>query len=157
MVKSLGGVGSGMAVQYIATAENPFHLSVGAALISTNRQLLTLKRASGEYILPRGSMEAGETIEETLGRELLEETGFTGEPVAFLGAVISHFERGGEQVEKTTLYHLMEKPTRASSGPALGDDEQDSDIRWISEQDAYRLLSAQEAEIAKRAFRLISD
>lgn len=144
-----------MAVQYIATPEKPFHLSVGALVISRNRQLLTLKRISGEYILPRGSMEMGETIEETLMRELTEETGIQADPVAFLGSIISHFERGGEQVEKTTLYHLMENPTRASSGPAPGDDEQDSETRWIREQDAYRLLSSQEAEMAKRAFRLI--
>lgn len=143
-----------MAVQYIATGENPFHLSVGAALISKNRQLLTLKRQDGKYILPRGSMEAGETIEATLTRELMEETGYQARPVAFLGTIISHFERDGSQVEKTTLYHLLESPRRLEDGPTPGDDEQKSEVRWITKEEALRLLKEEEAGIVERAFHL---
>lgn len=143
-----------MGVQYIASGDKPFHLSVGAALISKNRQLLTLKRPGGAHILPRGSMEPGETIEATLARELLEETGYQAKPVAFLGTIISHFERDGAQIEKTTLYHLLESPVRLKDGPAPGDDEQASEICWIAQEDASRLLKEDEVGIANRAFQI---
>lgn len=47
------------------------------AIIWRDGMLAMQQDARGEYKIPGGGMEAGETCEETLAREVLEETGLT--------------------------------------------------------------------------------
>lgn len=52
--------------------------SAGGVLINTveNKVLLIYKETSGEWLLPKGHLEEGETIEDTAKREIFEETGY---------------------------------------------------------------------------------
>ena len=52
--------------------------SAGGVLINTieNKVLLIYKESSGEWLLPKGHLEKGETIEESAQREIFEETGY---------------------------------------------------------------------------------
>lgn len=55
-----------------------WEVSIGAAVFRTEdgrRQYLILRYPSGHHDFPKGHMEAGETEEETLRREVEEETG----------------------------------------------------------------------------------
>jgi len=52
--------------------------SAGGVLVDMQGEkvLLVYKQKTGEWLLPKGHMEEGETIEEAANREIFEETGF---------------------------------------------------------------------------------
>lgn len=52
-----------------------FRIAVSALIFDEGRILLALRRDIGWWNLPGGGMEVGETVEETVHREVLEETG----------------------------------------------------------------------------------
>ena len=64
------------------------YLAVSAAIVREGRVLLT-RRAQPPlqnlFTLPGGAVEAGETLEEAVKREVLEETAITIAPVALAG------------------------------------------------------------------------
>jgi ADP-ribose pyrophosphatase YjhB (NUDIX family) len=67
--------------------ERPF-LAVSAAIIRDGRVLIVRRAnppAHGLYTLPGGVVELGETLEEAIRREVVEETGLLIEPVALAG------------------------------------------------------------------------
>jgi 8-oxo-dGTP pyrophosphatase MutT (NUDIX family) len=53
-------------------------------VISVDRQILLLRRPTGEWDLPGGRCDAGETLEETMQRELLEEIGLAPHQAHFM-------------------------------------------------------------------------
>ncbi len=56
------------------------------AIVAVDRQVLLLRRPSGEWDLPGGRCDDGETLEQTLHREMLEEIGLTASAAQFLQA-----------------------------------------------------------------------
>jgi ADP-ribose pyrophosphatase YjhB (NUDIX family) len=70
-----------------AYPDRPF-LAVSAAILREGR-ILIVRRARAPanriYTLPGGVVEAGETLEQAVKREILEETGLVIEPVALAG------------------------------------------------------------------------
>ncbi len=67
----------------------PYITSV-RGLIFRDDALLVLRNLDGAHIMPGGRREAGETLEETLRREVLEETGWTVRAPAMLGFMHLH-------------------------------------------------------------------
>lgn len=59
-------------------------------IIFHNDSILVVRNPQGIHISPGGQREAGETLEETLHREVLEETGWTITEVRMLGFVHFH-------------------------------------------------------------------
>lgn len=56
--------------------------SCRAIIVKDNKILLSHESKTGFYMSPGGSLEEGETFEECVVRELMEETGYKVEPVS---------------------------------------------------------------------------
>lgn len=82
-----------------------------AAIIRDDQGRLLLQRKAGSegWSLPAGAIELGETPEEAVNREVLEETGFTVRSVslidAFGGNEFKYTYPNGDQVEYTVLLY----------------------------------------------------
>ena len=80
-------------VRYYYSDEQPpkrFVTSV-RCLVFQDDSVLVLSNRDGNHILPGGRREEGETFEQTLHREVAEETGWTIESISRLGFI--HLER----------------------------------------------------------------
>jgi len=81
-------------------------VGVGAIIIEAGRVLL-IKRGKapllGEWSIPGGMLEVGETLRQGAEREALEETGLVVRATELLGV----FERVVPDDEKRTIYHYV--------------------------------------------------
>ncbi len=107
-------------------------VGVGAVIIDHGRALV-VRRATeplrGQWSIPGGVLELGETLRIGAAREVLEETGLTVE----VGDVLDVFDRIIPDAEGRTQYHyvLIDFLCRRTSGEAnAGSDV--SEVRWIT-------------------------
>jgi 8-oxo-dGTP diphosphatase len=114
-------------------------VGVGAILIERGRVLLVKRGKAplfGDWSLPGGMLELGETLRQAAEREALEETGVVVRATELLGV----FERIIPDQEKRTLYHyvLIDFLCRKISGEvrAAGDA---ADARWFSAKEIEAL------------------
>jgi 8-oxo-dGTP pyrophosphatase MutT (NUDIX family) len=93
-----------------------------------------------DWSLPKGHIEAGETLEQAALREVKEETGLDARIVDDIGEIVYFYRRPkGSLVRKTVHHFLME----AAEGD-LGDPNWEvSEVRWIPISEAHTLLSYQ--------------
>lgn len=89
------------------------------------------------WTLPKGTPDAGETIEQTALREVTEETGLDVRITAPLDAIHYTFVQSGRRIHKTVHYFLME-PT---GGDLARHDREFDQVRWVSFDDAPGLLT----------------
>lgn len=85
---------------------------VTAAVIIEDRKLLLARRAPGEKLagmweLPGGKVEPGETPQECLRRELLEELSMTAEVGEIIATTVYHYDHGS--------FEMLALETRRSS------------------------------------------
>ena len=106
-------------------------LGVGAIIVQADRVLL-VRRAhpplQGEWSIPGGLVETGETTKEAVIREVREETGLEIEPVR----LVEVFERILRDQDSRVQYHfvVIDYLCRIVSGEACpGTDV--SEIRWV--------------------------
>ncbi|MDT7836234.1 NUDIX hydrolase [Aquabacterium sp. OR-4] len=77
--------------------------STRAALILT-RRAARMNRHAGQWALPGGRMDAGETAEQTVLRELAEEVGLVLDPGVVLGRLDSFVTRSGYAITPVVLW-----------------------------------------------------
>jgi 8-oxo-dGTP diphosphatase len=132
--------------------DRPF-IGVGAVIID-NARVLLVKRGheplTGEWSIPGGVLELGETVRQGVAREALEETGLTVEPLELLGV----FDRVVRDLDERTLYHyvLIDFLCRRTSGElcAAGDADE---VRWFRAEEVADLpLAKDTAEVIRSAF-----
>lgn len=125
------------------------------ALIIRRGCILLVERGreplKGSWSLPGGVLEAGETLETGLGREVREETGLEVKAARLFEV----FERIMPDAEGRVEYHyvLLDYLCRVAGGaPKAGDDV--SRVEWAALKDLkkYRITEGTEAVI-RRAFR----
>lgn len=98
------------------------------------RILLQRRRDTGQWALPMGKMEIGETPSQCAVRETQEETGITVEPVSMLGIYsdpghIVAYTDGEVRQEYEVM--LIARPV----GGQPGANDEASDVRWVAPQD----------------------
>ncbi len=128
-------------------------VGVGAIIIEVGRVVL-VKRGhaplAGEWSIPGGVLEVGETLREAAVREAFEETGLTIEPGDLLGV----FDRVLRDDVGRTQYHyvLIDFLCRRIAGDphAAGDA---AEARWFTREDAGKLpLAKDTAEVIRLGF-----
>jgi ADP-ribose pyrophosphatase YjhB (NUDIX family) len=124
--------------------ESPL-VGVGAVIVQKNRVLL-IRRGTppllGEWSLPGGVLECGETLREAVVREAREETGLVVESSEMLGV----YERVIRDDEGRVRYHyvLIDFLCRPLSGdPKAGSDAED--VRWFTREELPALNLAYDA------------
>ncbi len=132
--------------------ESPL-VGVGAIIIE-DRRVLLVKRGhpplAGEWSIPGGALELGETLHEAAVREAREETCLTVEPAELLGV----YNRVLRDDSGRTLYHyvLVDFLCRRIDGEAVAADDAD-EVRWFTATEAGKLaLAADTAEVVRLGF-----
>jgi ADP-ribose pyrophosphatase YjhB (NUDIX family) len=106
-----------------------------------HRAVLLVRRANppsqGEWSLPGGVLELGETLEAGVAREVLEETGVVVEPVVVIEVLdhIVHDEEGRHEQDSRVRFHyvLIDFLCRPVNGTAIGGSDA-LEARWVMQQ-----------------------
>lgn len=121
---------------------------------NSHREVLLCGRsADGLWCLPKGTPEAGESMQETALREVREETGVEVEPEGVVGDIRYWFSRPqeGKRYYKTVRHYLF-RPV--GGDPSLHDHEFD-EVRWFPVEEALRLLTYRnESRILRQAVEM---
>lgn len=110
-------------------------IGVGAVIVHGGRALLVRRNTDplrGEWSIPGGALELGETLHDGVRREALEETGLEVEP----GEVLEVFDSIFTDASGRTQYHyvLIDYLCSVVSGePCAGSDV--SEVVWVAEED----------------------
>ncbi|MBI5578646.1 MAG: NUDIX hydrolase [Deltaproteobacteria bacterium] len=128
-------------------------LAVGAIVFKDGRVLLVRRGqppAEGEWAIPGGSVEIGETLQQAAQRELLEETQIViqaGEP-CFIFDVIQTDTDGRVRFHYVVVDLLADY---VEGYPLAGGDA--ADARWVSAEDLKGLaLNAKTRDLLQRRF-----
>ncbi len=84
------------------------HISAGAIVHSSTekKDVLLLHRIhTNTFHLPKGTQQSGETLEETVHREVMEESGVEIEIQNFVSVLQSTFSRDHKIIQKQTHYY----------------------------------------------------
>jgi 8-oxo-dGTP diphosphatase len=127
-------------------------VGVGAVIIEGDLVLL-IKRGQaplkGEWSLPGGALELGETLEEGIRREVLEETGLIIETIG----VVEVVDRISRDAEGRVQYHyvLVDYLCRVTGGSLECATDAD-DARWATLEELGPIAPFT-AEVIRKAFR----
>ena len=128
-------------------------VGVGAVILDQGRVVLVKRKfppLAGEWSIPGGRLEIGETLREAVVREAREETGLTVEPADLLGV----YDRLVRDDSGRVLYHyvLIDFLCRRLAGDLhAGGDA--GDARWFSQEQIGKIsLIEDTAEVVRLGF-----
>jgi len=130
-------------------------VGVGGVVIDTDRVLL-VKRAhpplAGEWSLPGGGVEVGETLEAAVVREVREETGLD----VTVGALVELLDRIHLDDDRRVEYHFVIADYLCGVvGGSLAADSDAADARWVTEAELETFrLSEKARHVIAKAFHL---
>jgi len=138
-----------LAVRRVAESELPSLVPLPAALVvvvHAGAVLMMFDKRRGQWELPGGMREAGETAREAAARELAEETGIDG--VALTFAAVAEFDLADPRRREFLAVYRAE----LAAAPRLVLSEEGLGFRWWSPREAVAPdMSPLDAEIAARA------
>ena len=127
--------------------------SCGGVVIYRGKILVLYKRYKNKYegwVLPKGTVEMGETHEETAIREVKEESGADAVIRRYLGATHYNFSTSREMVNKEVLWYLMSSESYYSKPQR---EEYFVDSGFYKYHEAYHLLKfSNEKQILEKAY-----
>jgi 8-oxo-dGTP pyrophosphatase MutT (NUDIX family) len=110
--------------------------------------VLVHRRRPRLWALPKGTPDAGETIEETALRETREETGLRVELEERLRSISYVFVRGRTRFHKTVHFFLM----RPVGGDVSLHDHEFDEVRWFQLEEGLELMThATERSVVQEA------
>jgi 8-oxo-dGTP diphosphatase len=128
-------------------------VGVGGVVVRDGRVLLIRRGKEplyGRWVVPGGTVELGERLEEALVREMEEETGLRVEPIEVL-TVFDRIEREGERV--SYHYVIVDYLCRWLSGEAKAASDA-LEVAWASAEELARYsLPPKALEVVQDAFR----
>ena len=133
-----------------------YYAAAGGIICRGGEVLLLHKHRLNEYVLPKGHVEDGETLEQTAVREVQEETGFGRVRVlALLGEPLrSEFWRKGRWTVRDESYFLMELDDDSPADLGHYDDHerdrQTFHLLWVPLAEAPARLSFEPARTFMR-------
>ena len=130
--------------------------SAGGVIVNGD-QVLTIKWLSKDSIeFPKGTIEHGETHEQTAIREVGEETGYQTKIIQSLGDTTFEYDwTNGYHYRKTVYYFLMELANNDEPVPNREDSE-DFENNWLTFEQAAELLTHDDSkEVLSRAVAAI--
>jgi 8-oxo-dGTP pyrophosphatase MutT (NUDIX family) len=105
------------------------------------------------WALPKGTPDAGETIEETALRETREETGLQVEIEEPIDSIRYFFVRGSTRFHKTVHFFLM----RPVGGSLEQHDHEFDEVRWLQIEEALELMTyPTERRVVEQAARMLA-
>ena len=137
-------------------------VGVGAVVIDGTKVLLVRRGQEplkGEWSLPGGALEVGETLQQGVVREVLEETGLMVAPggiVEILDRIILDRITQDEASGRVRYHYVLIDFVCHVTGGALGPATDAEEVRWVERdqlQNGFRLAPVTVAVIEK-AFRL---
>ena len=120
----------------------------GAPALLLTRRNARLRAHAGQWALPGGRRETGETAEQGAVREVREEAGVWGRVIESLGTVEYEYERKGKRVAKQVEFFLIEY----EGGDPKDHDHEIEEAKWMGLGKAADSLTFKgEREIVERA------
>lgn len=140
-----------------------FYRAAGGIVVRGSKVLLLRKLTKGEWMLPKGKVEEGETLEAAALRETREETGYCNPRVlANLGTERAEFWLNTRRITRDETYFLMDLADEAREEfPTHDDAEWDRtifELHWIPLTEASARLNFEPArEFMRRAEQWLAD
>ena len=117
-------------------------LSAGGIVHSDGKFLVIKAIPYDETILPKGTIEEGETPEQTAVREVLEETGYRTSITAKLGEISYEFdENDGKHYRKTVYCYLMDLIDKDAKPTPDRQEDEDFENIWLTADEAMLQLT----------------
>jgi ADP-ribose pyrophosphatase YjhB (NUDIX family) len=119
-------------------------VGVGAVVLEDTNVLLVRRGQEplkGQWSLPGGALELGETLQQGIAREVLEETGLVIDPVGII-EVLDRITHDPESGQVRYHYVLIDFVCRVTGGELLGGSDAE-EARWVGREELHEFgLSA---------------
>ncbi len=129
-------------------------VGVGAVVIDGTKVLLVRRGQEplkGEWSLPGGALELGETLREGIAREVLEETGLIVVPMGIV-EVLDRITQDAASGQVRYHYVLIDYVCRVTGGSLLGASDAE-EARWVERERLHEFrLSPVTLAVIEKAF-----
>lgn len=118
-------------------------IEAGGGIVKNNKEEILFIYRRNRWDLPKGKLDAGETIEACAVREVQEECGIKEIKLLNQALITHHFfipkKKQGFTIKKTTWFHML---LLSDEQPVPQEEEGITDIKWFGKNDLHIPLSS---------------